>query len=93
MSDIEISKVVIKIGDKESELTLEQARDLKDALIDLLGEKDKVVHVPYPYPVYPEPYVWRRPYWTVTYSDHTVTGTSQGGGWTGNTQVTYSLNG
>lgn len=75
---IEVTKIVIKIGSKDAELTIEQARDLKDALVELLGSKDKeIVYIPQPYPVY------HRPYWYVTYGDVSKP-------WNGT--VTYSLN-
>lgn len=40
---IEVSKITIKIGDKETPLTVEQAKELRDALTDLLGGEQKVI--------------------------------------------------
>ena len=66
---IGVSKVVIQMGDKEATLTVEQAKELRDALNALLGEKviERVVerehwHNPY------IPYIYPR-YWTVTVGD------------------------
>jgi hypothetical protein len=76
---IEVKKIVIQLGDKEAELTIEQARELKDALNELLGLKETVYLSPSPIVVdrpYTRPY---SPYWSVTYGN---TGDS----------VTYSLN-
>lgn len=42
-SKIEVSKVTIKIGDQETPLTVEQARELRDALTALLGGDTKVI--------------------------------------------------
>jgi hypothetical protein len=66
---IEVTKVVIRIGDKPVELTIDQARELKDALNELLGSKETVylpsspviIDRPYPYPY--------TPYWTITYGN------------------------
>lgn len=38
-----ISKIVINIGDKEAALTVEQAKELRDALNAVLGETKTVV--------------------------------------------------
>ena len=39
MEKVEISKVTLKVGGKDIELTLEQARELKDVLGELFPEK------------------------------------------------------
>jgi len=59
----EIKKIVLEIGDKEIELTPDEAKELKDVLNNLFGEKD-IVYIPKPYPVY-HPY----PHWWVRYPD------------------------
>lgn len=60
--DTEITKIKLKIGEVEVELSVEDARDLKRALCDLFGEKQLAPIVPSPYPVpYPVP-VWPRPW-------------------------------
>lgn len=59
-SEMKIEKISIKMGDKTVELTLEQAKELKDILNDTFPEP--VVNQPatFPYPIYIErPY----PYW------------------------------
>ncbi len=57
--EIEISKVVLKIGDSSIELPIEEARQLQRALADLFGLPDqtKIVHV-YEHE-YRYPYPWR----------------------------------
>ena len=79
---IEVTKIVIRMGEQDAELTIEQARQLKDALNELLGSKE-TVYIPsqpvvieqrYPYHPYP--------YWTVSY------GTTTGGT---SASVSYSL--
>lgn len=55
----ELKKIVLQIGEKEIELTPDEAKELKKVLGDLFGE-DKTVFVPNPYPVYP----YYRPYFT-----------------------------
>lgn len=68
---IGISKVAIQIGDKEVTLTVEQARELRDALNELLGEKviERVIEHDRYYP-YVAPYVYTYPkYWSVKVGD------------------------
>jgi hypothetical protein len=63
---VEISKVNIKIGKKEIELSVEEAKELKEILNETFGEKG-VVYIPQPYPVYERPWRWRywgEPTWT-----------------------------
>lgn len=65
MAKTAIKKMVIELGGKDVELTMAQARELKEALDELFGEKVREIVRPQPYPV-PEPYPvipWRRPYW------------------------------
>jgi hypothetical protein len=82
---IEIKKVVIQIGDKEAELTIEQARELKDALIDLLGKKE-TVYLPASPVVIERPYYPHYPNWTVTWDGTRTNPTTYPGG-----TITYSL--
>ena len=84
---IGVSKIVINIGDKEAALTVEQARELRDALNAVLGEKvvEKIVERDHWYPYYP--YL----YGTIYGSDVTTTGTTTGG-ITGTT-ITYGNSG
>jgi hypothetical protein len=83
-----VSKIVIQIGDKEAALTVEQARELSEALNALLGEKviEKVVER---YGWYPSaPYTYHpSPYWTVVVGDQpqisgTTTATNSTSGFT-----------
>ena len=65
---IGVSKITIQMGDKEATLTVEQARELRDALNALLGEKviERVIERDQWYPY--QPYIYRK-YWTVTVGD------------------------
>jgi hypothetical protein len=70
-----IKKIVLQIGEKEIELSLDEAKELKKILGDLFKEKE-TVYVPSPYPVYPYfPNIWR-----VTYNplDNGITYVSSG---------------
>lgn len=60
---VEIKKVVINIGGKELNLTVEEAKELRDLLNGTFGEKE-TIYIPQ-YPVYPDNpyYPWR--YWKV----------------------------
>lgn len=67
-NEIEITKIVIKIGRAKHELTIEQAKALLLALQELLGDKEKIYYpIVYPYPHYP--YYPSYPTWTVTVGD------------------------
>lgn len=78
---IEVSKVAIKIGDKETVLTPDQAKELRDVLISLLGGGDERLEIWYPYyPAHTKP-IW----WTMTNTSDNV---SRGNGHT----YTVSLN-
>lgn len=57
----EIKEVVLKVGDKEINLSLEEAKSLKEVLGDLFG---KEVQREYIY----GPYTWRFP--TITWSNY-----------------------
>lgn len=72
---IEVTKIVIRIGDKESELTIAQARELKDALNELLGTKE-TVFVPSSPVIIERPYTHPFPYWTVTWDTQTISNTA-----------------
>lgn len=56
-----LDKLILDLNGKKIELTLAEAKQLKMALGEILGE-DKVVTVPYPvpqpYPVYERPWRW-----------------------------------
>ena len=62
-SKVEISKVSVKIGEQAIELTLEQAKELRDILNDTFGEK--VVVRPYSPIIIDRPYPYVYPHWTV----------------------------
>ena len=86
--DVQISKITIKIGNKEAELTVEQAIELQEALTNLLGiqpEKETIyVDRPYVYPTYPTyptyPYDWQKWEHVKIYPDITWTYTSGNAG-------------
>jgi hypothetical protein len=52
-----LEKIVLDLHGKKIELSIDEAKELKEILSDLFGEQ-KVIQVPYPYYV--------RPDWTVT---------------------------
>ena len=60
MKSVDISRVVIDIGGKEIELSLDEAKELKDILNETFGNKQEPIYIPSPYPVY-EP--WRYRHW------------------------------
>jgi hypothetical protein len=67
MTEVSISKICIKIGEKEVELSPDEAKELQEILNDMFGKRE-TVYVPQPYPVYPNPYR----YWSVTYGPGVV---------------------
>jgi len=44
---VEILKIVIKIGEKEATLSLDEAKQLRDVLDNLLGSKNGITYIPY----------------------------------------------
>jgi hypothetical protein len=70
---VEVTKLVIKIGEVEHSMSLDQARALKDALnsifqasvITVRVPEHVPVMIPQPYPIYPAA-PWR-PWWTPTW--------------------------
>jgi len=68
-SKVEISKVNIKIGDKEIELSLAEAKELGEILNETFGAKLEIQPAPIINLPYIQPYVYPRPmwqYWTTT---------------------------
>ena len=76
-------KIKLKIKDVEIELTKDEAKDLRDVLNGLVGEKviEKIIeehhhhygsYPHYPYPIYIEKYRWEpfTPYWTCGTGDN-----------------------
>ena len=59
---VEVSKIVIKIGEKEATLTLEEVKALRDVLDNLLGDKQEIKYIPWI--VYPQTNTY--PQWSVT---------------------------
>ena len=71
---VKVEKIVIKIGDKENEYTLEEAKNLQKLLNDLFGTKE-VFSVPSVW-VYPNTYVYPwtiQPYSNPLGTDGTIT--------------------
>ena len=66
MSNVQIKKIVIRIGDKEATLTPEDAKELMEVLEGLMGKKEVVKeYIAYPIyvpPVVSTPYI---PWWGV----------------------------
>lgn len=85
---IGVSKIVINIGDKEASLTVEQAKELRDALTALLGGEKVIERVIERDRWHTAPYIYPR-YWGVTVGDQppygTITGTH------GNTSGAYTI--
>ena len=54
---VKISKLCLEIGGKKIELTMKQAKELKDVLNDAFGESEVIFrdrwHYPHTYPSYP----------------------------------------
>ena len=70
-----IEKIVLEIGGKKIELTLEEAKSLMNILADAFGDKTKIMEIErdrwYPY---------RYPYWTITWcGTDAVTSQTDGG--------------
>ena len=43
-SGVEVSRIVLKIGDKEIELSLDEARELRQVLDENFGREEKASH-------------------------------------------------
>lgn len=71
---VELKEIVIKVVDKELKLSLEEARQLRDILKEILGDdENKIIYVPtYPHYVPIYPYTYPYPVWTtdVTWSSN-----------------------
>ena len=61
---VEVSKIVIRIGEKEATLSLEEVKALQDVLDNLLGDKPQITYVPWI--TYPQITTNPNPYWTIT---------------------------
>lgn len=88
---IGVSKVVIQMGNKEATLTVEQARELREALNALLGEKvvERVVERDRWYPY--TPYVYPQKIYCGDVVFGTVSGTTANDTY-GNVTGTYTIN-
>lgn len=86
---VKVSKIVINIGGQDIPLTVEQARELQEALAETLGGHTE--HH-YHYPERPDYRPWK--YWTVLDSTGTTAGSSDIGylSAASTSVVTYSLN-
>ena len=67
-----VEKIILKIGDRSIEVTLEEAKELKKTLEELFVAIP--THTPYiPY----IPYIpYNQPYWTASQSEFTTTSTN-----------------
>ena len=79
---VEIKRIVIEMGGKEVELSIDDARKLLAALKDVFNEQPQKEYVPYPQP-YPQPYIsplrpYTYPWGTITWGG-TVDNTSSDG--------------
>jgi hypothetical protein len=73
---VQVKSLTIKIGEREIEMTVEEAKNLKGVL-DSLFEKEIVVKkeievVPQPYPVYPNYPWWTQPLYSNTTDPNTI---------------------
>jgi hypothetical protein len=66
----EIKKVVIRMGKKDVDLTLEEARELKDALAAFFPSS---IPISYPIIIERDPY-WARRWWQPYYTSGTTSG-------------------
>ena len=79
MNNVAISKIEVTINKKTLELTLEEAKELKEILNEVFEKAMPVVPVvePVPQPIYipnPQPYRWYQ--WEITCTDpNSTTGT------------------
>jgi hypothetical protein len=64
VKEVVIKNVVVKIGDREIVLTIEEAKKLKDALEGIFGKEvikeTKIIHE-HEYDWYREPFTWPKP--------------------------------
>jgi len=67
---VEISHVNIRIGKKEIALSVEEAKELRDILNDVLGQNERPIYIASPYPVYVEPWPYK---WWQTSDTGTIT--------------------
>ena len=72
MSNSNVKKIVIEINSREFEFTVEEAKDLLEALDSIVGEKKEYLPCPYPHSVYP-PYYLCPPY-KITWGTTSITG-------------------
>jgi hypothetical protein len=69
---VEIQKVVLKIGKKEIELSLAEAKELQELLNDTFGKVSIVrepIYIERPWRIYPTP--WYGTYWTTNVTNGT----------------------
>ncbi len=78
---VQLEKILIKIGENEIPLRLEEAKELLHVLRDLLETEGPTKYVRSPQP---DPYRWRGPYWSaIPCSTTSITrGVSNGGTYT-----------
>ena len=66
MREVSIKNVVIKIGDNEIALSLDEARELKDVLDRTLSGGEKTIFVPSAPVIIERPWYPSYPHWIVT---------------------------
>ena len=66
MREVSIKNVVIKIGEKEIALSLEEARELKDVLDRTLSGGEKTIFVPSAPVIIERPWYPNYPHWYIT---------------------------
>jgi hypothetical protein len=66
--EIEVSKIVVKMGEKEIELSPAEAKKLQELLNEIFSKNKEPIYVPIYPPVDPYPCPYPYPYFPVTYT-------------------------
>lgn len=85
-----ITKVVLDLGSRQIELTMDEARDLFDSLSDVFGPKTTAI--PCPYPIYVErPNRWYWQYPSPVWGTATICSTAYPNGSTATSVPQFSM--
>jgi len=84
---VKVDRIVIKIGNKEISLDLDEAKELKEILADMFGGVKEIIREEH---YHPYPYIWYEykvhatPTWTIKYGDSLTTNTTTYSGYSTN---------
>lgn len=78
MSEVDVTSVIVKIGDVETVLTIDRAKQLLDKLKEVFNDKDHYRYIPYP--VYRDPWPYRQQ--PIYYTSGTISNTTSGSTYT-----------